>query len=280
MVSSPSLSVVTLAVLPDGLVLPPLPYLVALLVAVLAVGGWLSRREPAVTGSVVVAFAPWMATGAALHVLYQLDAAPSVVVPLLGAPAVYVTTFVCAGGLWAGLDTVDAPIVRGLAATGIVTAVGASALVLRFGAVRDSLKPIVPVSALVGAVVVTTLAYWLLGRARPTLAARTGGVGVLVIFGHVLDGISTAVGVDLLGTGERSPLPRAIMHFADSLPTAQLLGSGWLFVVVKLGVAVAVLALFSEYVEEEPTQANVVLGFVAAVGLGPGTHNLLLFAVA
>jgi uncharacterized membrane protein len=38
--------------------------------------------------------------------------------------------------------------------------------------------------------------------------------------------------------------------------------------------------LFADFVEEDPAQGNAALGVVAAVGLGPGTHNLLLFAAA
>jgi uncharacterized membrane protein len=32
--------------------------------------------------------------------------------------------------------------------------------------------------------------------------------------------------------------------------------------------------------QEEPREGAALLGFVAAVGLGPGAHNLLLFAIA
>jgi len=69
------------------------------------------------------------------------------------------------------------------------------------------------------------------------------------------------------------------MAFADWLPTAETLGSGWLFVVVKLAVAGGVVVLFADYIDEVPTEGLLLLGFIAAVGLGPGVHNLLLFAV-
>jgi uncharacterized membrane protein len=103
---------------------------------------------------------------------------------------------------------------------------------------------------------------------------------VVAVFGHALDGVSTAVGVDLLGSGERSPIPAAIMEFAGSLPTASAIGQGWLFVLVKLLIAAAVLLLFADFIQEDPVQGNAALGVVAAVGLGPGTHNILLFAAA
>jgi uncharacterized membrane protein len=41
-----------------------------------------------------------------------------------------------------------------------------------------------------------------------------------------------------------------------------------------------VVALFTEYVRSDPAEGNALLGLVMAVGLGPGTHNLLLFAVS
>jgi uncharacterized membrane protein len=49
---------------------------------------------------------------------------------------------------------------------------------------------------------------------------------------------------------------------------------------VKLGLAAGVVVLLSEYVAEEPRQGTLLLGLVAAVGLGPGAHNLVLFTVA
>jgi len=118
-----------------------------------------------------------------------------------------------------------------------------------------------------------------LRRLRPAATATTGAVGLLALFGHTVDGVSTAVGVDVLGFGERTPLSRLILHAAETLPTAKLIGVGWLFVIVKMIVAGGVVVLFREYVADEPAEGYALLGFVAAVGLGPGVHNLLLFTV-
>jgi uncharacterized membrane protein len=104
-------------------------------------------------------------------------------------------------------------------------------------------------------------------------------VGVLVVFAHALDGVSTAVGADLLGFEERTPLSAAILEFAGTLPTADPLGVGWLFVLVKLALAGAIVSLFADYVREEPTQAYLLLSGVIAVGLGPGAQNVLLYVV-
>jgi uncharacterized membrane protein len=266
-------------VLPSGLEVPPVPYLLALLVGGTAVAGGLYTRRPPVTQSVVIALAPWMTAGAAAHALFQLRAAPEVAGPLLAAPAVYLTTFVLAGAIWlALLEASPGDVPRLLGATGaIVTGIGA-ALVLGVGLERGTLAPVLPTLAVVISVALTAALLAGLRRFRPETANRAGRVGALVVFAHTLDGISTAIGVDFLGAGERSPIPRAIMEFAGTLPTAELLGQGWLFVVVKLAIAVVVVDLFTDFLEEEPLQGNLALALVAAVGLGPGTQNVLLFA--
>jgi len=275
---SQSPGTVVLQLLPSGLVVPPVPYLIALAVAGGAVVALLSARRPPVTQRVVAAFAPWMVAGAALHALYQREAVPTVVAPLTSAPAVYVTTFALAGACWLALSRSDDAVPRRLATAGAVAALVPSVLVLRTGLTAGTFSPVVPLAALLVASVLAGGVYAAMARFRPVPVDRTGILGVLVVFGHLLDGVSTAVGVDLLGTGERSPLPRAIMDFAAELPTAPVIGDGWLFVLVKLGVAVVVVDLFGDFVEDDPLWGNAALGVVAAVGLGPGAHNLLLFA--
>jgi len=270
---------VVLQVLPDGLVVPPLPYLLGLGIALAVVGGSLVSLRPAITQRVVVSFTPWMVAGAAVHALYQLGGAPDMLAPLLSAPTVYLTTFLLAGAVWAVLTGFeDSPTPELLGRVGIVAAVIASIVVLMAGADRGTFSPLLPVIGLILSILVTGVVYGLVRRIRPSITATTGSLGALVIFGHTLDGISTTIGVDLLGSAERSPIPRTIMEAAASLPTEPFIGTGWLFVLVKLGVAIAVLALFTDFVEEDPVQGNVMLGVVAAVGLGPGAHNLLLFA--
>src|SRR6056297_3361666 len=126
------LTPVVLQVLPEGLVVPPLPYLAGIVVGLAVVTGSLARQRPAVTRRVVVAFGPWMVTGAALHVLYQLGSAPARVAPLLSAPTVYATTFVLAGAVWTAVARRRAGSVAGLlGGIGLVSAVVASGVVLQ-----------------------------------------------------------------------------------------------------------------------------------------------------
>jgi len=267
--------------LPEGFSLPPLPYLVGLLAAAVAVGYGLASRRPSVTARHIVAFAPWMAVGSALHVLYVVGGLPPAIAPLGGTAAVYLTIASLAGAAWLGAASVR-PARRvpvAIAGSGLLVLLPVIGGALAVGADRGTLTLFWPTTIAVGSVAVTAIAWLALRQLRPTAATTTGWVGLLAVFGHTLDGVSTAIGVDILGFGERSPVSRWIMAFADRLPTAEALGSGWLFVLVKLAVAGGVVVVFADYIEEEPTEGLLLLGFIAAVGLGPGVHNLLLFAV-
>ncbi|SEH49220.1 Uncharacterized membrane protein [Halopenitus malekzadehii] len=281
-----------MVLLPEGFGLPPLPHLVGLLVAVAFVAAGIARRRPTVTDRHVVAFAPWMAVGSCLHVLYVVGGLPAAVRPLAGTPAVYLSVAAIAGATWllidvaaAGLDqpTDATPETKRVPAT--IAAVGVTALLpvvataLAVGSDAGALTPRWPAIALVVSIGVGALAWVGLVRLVPR-ASVTGGVGALAVLGHALDAVSTAVGVDVLGFSERTPLSRLIMEGAAALPTADLLGVGWLFILVKLTLVCGIVVLFVDYVEEDPTEGYLLLGFIAAVGLGPGAHNLLLFTVA
>lgn len=270
-----------MAILPEGFALPPPPYLVTLLVAAAVVARAALRRRPAVTTERVLALAPWMALGSALHVLYVVGALPTLARPLAGTPAVYVTVAIAAVGAWTAADAVLDParVARVLALGGGGLAAVAVAGVLAVGAAAGTLSPVVPAASLVVAAVVAAAVWAGLTRVVPEVRA-TGALGVFAVFAHVFDGVSTAAGIDILGFGERTPLSRLIVDFAAGLPTAPVLGSGWLFVVVKIAIASLVVWLFADLVETDPTEARLLLGFVAAVGFGPATHNVLLFTIS
>jgi uncharacterized membrane protein len=273
---------VDMAFLPEGFTLPALPHLLVLLAAVGLVGVAFRRSPPRVESRHVLALAPWMVVGSCLHVLYVIGALPEAARPFAGTPAVYLTVAAIAGAVWIAIDSTEAipasrvPTV--LAASGVAALVPVVAVALAAGARSGSLSPTWPAAALVLAVPIAAGTWFALVRAVPR-AAITGEVGALAVFAHALDGVSTAVGVDVLGFGERTPLSRLVMEAAAGLPTPEAMGVGWLFVLVKLAVASLVVVLFADYVEEDPTEGYLLLGLVAAVGLGPGAHNLLLFTV-
>ncbi|TQQ82798.1 DUF63 family protein [Halonotius terrestris] len=269
-----------MVLLPAGFGPPPLPYLVVLVIAAVGVGYGLLRRRPSVGARHIVGLTPWMAVGSALHVLYAIEGLPSILAPFAGTGAVYLTTAVIVGAVWLVADRLDPTTVpAALAATGLAVLVPAGGFALYLGMTRGTLAPYWPAVGAVATIAVTAAAWLTLRWLRPAATAATGRVGLVAVFGHTLDAVSTTVGVDVLGFGERTPLSRVILEAAAALPTADAIGTGWLFVLVKLGVVGGVIVLFRDYVEDEPTEGYLLLGLIAAVGLGPGFHNLLLFTV-
>ncbi|ERG88115.1 MAG: putative membrane protein [halophilic archaeon J07HX5] len=275
-------------------VIPPVGYTVGVLVVTGLVFWGLSRVRPPVTQATVLALAPWMVVGAVLHVLWQLEQSlatpivPSVAEPLLSAPTVYVATFCLAGPAWLGLSLVQTLPARltvsralGLAGLG---ALGALIGVMGARVQAASLSGVTPGAPLVGllaAVGVTGVGYGLISRWQLGTVPidRVRYAGGLVLFAHAFDATTTAIGVELLDVEERSAAPRAIMNVAATLPTEPLLGEAWLFIVVKLFLAVGIVVGFAEYAEESPTWGNLFYALIAAVGLGPAANNFFLFII-
>ncbi|MFT4921530.1 MAG: putative membrane protein [Haloarculaceae archaeon] len=279
----------------EGFVIPPLPYVAVLLAGTALIGALLYTLRPPVTQRGVLSFTPWIVTGAMLHVFFQLGEAyqrqiyPSLIEPFFSAPAVYLTTFLVMGPIWIlasivgqsvkstaeGSDYVARYLM--IAGTGVLlTFIG----LFVWQALDPAVGPLFPLLPIVGLLVtlaVTFVVYILLGTWRTYVIAETRYAGALVLFAHLFDGIITAIGIDLMGASERSVLPRRIMDFAGDLPTAEVLGTGWLFVVVKLLLAVVLLFVFSDYMREEPDRANLLFAAIAAVGLGPAMNNFFLF---
>jgi len=271
-------------ILPSGFALPALPYLVVLLGGVGLLSVLLSAAQPEVEQKLVVSLMPWMAIGGALHAFKQVGLYPSLYEPLFGTPAVYLTVFVLTSGTWLLLQGVgivrgnEHTVIRNLGLVG--TAILVVLLVMRVWQVlgQPTFSPVWPALSVIGALVVAALVVLAISLWRTPVFVRTRYAGPVVIFAHALDGVSTAVGADVLTSiNERSPVPRAIMEFAGQLPTAEVIGVGWLFVVVKLVVAVAIVVSFNRYVHEEPVEGSLVFALIAAVGLGPAANNIFIF---
>ncbi|MDG5819409.1 DUF63 family protein [Natronococcus sp. A-GB7] len=268
-------------VLPEGFALPPAQFLVPLAVAAVAVAAALWSADPPVTDRTVLAFVPWMVFGSSLHVLHRLGAYPDDLAVLFGTPSVYVITGIVAGAVWlAGIALERAGTVSSeppVAAVGTLGFGGAAATAVGVqGGFGDVFWPVLSV---VLTVLVTAGVWVVFGRRYGDVVAVTGTTGALVVFGHTLDGISTAIGFDVLGASEEVPLSLVILEAGHALPTAEYVGGGWLFVVVKIALALVIVGLFREYVEDAPRQGRALLALLAAVGLGPGAHNVLLFLV-
>ena len=276
-----------------------LEYALVLLVGTVLLVALLNAIRPPVTQITVLAFVPWMMSGAALHVFYQIgefynsQIYPPLIRPFFSAPAVYLTTFLGMGGVWVVASILGMGgqsrtrskdvVARYLGVVGIGVTLALVGLLAWQGldpAVGSDVTPterFIPIIGIIATMVLTFVVYLLIGAWRTYIIAEARYGGAVALFAHLLDGITTTIGVDILGVSERSVIPARIIEFAGTLPTAQYIGSGWLFLVVKLLVAVVIVVTFADYVREEPTRGNLLFAFVTAVGLGPAMNNVFLF---
>lgn len=273
---------------------PPLVHSASLLVGSLVVLALLLAMRPPVNQRTVFAFVPWMVSGGILHVFYQLGQISGAhiyrpeLAPLFAAPAVYLTTFVAMGAVWVvstmrvPSNKLDRKVPRRLGIVGVGVTIPLVVLVFWQG--LDTrvwpMEPVWPVVGLVVSLALTAVVYLAIGAWRTHVVARAKYVGGLVIFAHVFDGVTTAIGVDVLGAGERSTVPRAVLDFAADLPVADLLGTGWLFVLLKTLLASAIVVYFADDLRDHESQTNLLFAFVVALGLGPAVHNFFLFVLS
>lgn len=250
----------------------------------------LYRRKPPVTTATVYAIVPWLIVGSALHVLGVMGSYPSNVNPLFAASGAYLTAFLFIGVIWVILLELS-PLHRSvkeipyyLAAMGTGAAIILLTVLLWQGTVSDSgliwLFVILAASVTIGAVTPFLIGFW-----YPDLAFYSGFTGGLVVFGFTLRGLSKAIGTtttDAIGHTQASAVVR---NAAYSFPTVEYLGATpdlvWpaVFVLMHIFIAVVLVAALTPFVQTDSTKGNLLLGFVAAIGLIPGSVNLLLMVI-
>jgi uncharacterized membrane protein len=135
-------------------------------------------------------------------------------------------------------------------------------------------------------VIISVGVYLAIDRIAPWIHNGTGRMGLVVLFGQTLDGVAnviasdwaTALGLPALYTAKH-PINRIIIDITGTvLPQSVIntIGSSWPFLLVKVIAAVAVIALFDEKIfEENQRYALLLLVAIVAVGLGPGTRDML-----
>ncbi|WP_115864341.1 DUF63 family protein [Halorussus litoreus] len=136
-----------------------------------------------------------------------------------------------------------------------------------------------------GATLVTWLAWIGIGRYAPEINAGTRRMGIVVLWAHSVDGVANVVGIDWakeLGLPQdlvpKHPVNAALIEVGELFPETiqHFLGTAWPFLVVKVAAATFVIWVFDEQIfDESPRYAILLLVAIVAVGLGPGTRDML-----
>lgn len=125
-----------------------------------------------------------------------------------------------------------------------------------------------------------TGAVWTGFRTRfPDATSAAGLVGVFLLFGQTLDGVTTIIGIDVLGFTEEVPLSQAVLTLAGQLPISSVIGVGRALFLLKLGLVAGMLITFYPG-DNGDTFTDVAVVAAGLAGLWPGINNLLLQAAA
>jgi len=281
-------------------------YAITLLTALVGVHFMLQRLRLAERLGMLYALFPFVLLGGALRVVEDANNAAEMfgnADPFLGyplnaliiSPVIYFVVFAVTLAALVGsillarrTDYTD-DYLRPLAATGTVL-LAANVLGLGYLAVtRDYVQflPVFTVLTLGFATVITAVVWWAARRWLPAVTSGTEAAGALILWGHAVDGVANVLGLDWgaeLGypRGDlvsKHPLNEYIVDATHGLlpeSVTHLTGDTWPFILVKVAAVLLVLSLFDEQLREEaPRYTTLMLVAVLAVGLGPGTRDML-----
>ncbi len=141
-------------------------------------------------------------------------------------------------------------------------------------------------TTLVGATVATGLTWLAIERFAPDINRGTQYMGLVIIWAHAVDGVANVIGLDWAtafgharNLQPKHPVNEAIVNVTGSILPPDIVavtGAAWPFLIVKLIAPVLIIYLFDEEImDESPRFAFLLLVTVVAVGLGPGTRDML-----
>jgi uncharacterized membrane protein len=278
-------------------------YVLVLLLALIGVYFLLRRLDIGDSRSLFYALFPFMLFGGALRTVEDAGIAALAAgsEPLIGfpvsaliiSPFIYVTVFamtLAAVGVGVALErrgVVDAyeyPV----AAIGTLLVAGSVGYLTSLAVTTTyvSLRPQVLAVVVIGATLSAAATWLLIERFAPAINAGTGLMGLVLLWGHSIDGVANVVGLDwmpALGAGPnlvpKHPVNAAVVDITGAVLPASVLavtGDTWPFLLLKLAAATFVIWVFEpDLLEESPRYSILLLIAVLAVGLGPGTRDVL-----
>jgi len=279
-------------------------YMLVLLFALVGVLHLLDRLEVGSDRRLIFALVPFMLFGGALRVVEDVtDAAvlegvePVITYPvntLFISPIIYVTVFaVTVAALLISLWLADEGHVptyyRAMAGIGAAV-LGLTLAYLFWVASTREYVGFYPQILVVDLGLASLLAYGIFvasERYEPEINEGTKRAGLVVLWAHAVDGVANVVAADWLPAlghplesySAKHVVNRAIISVTESVQPAAVsaaVGTSWPFLAVKLAVALGIVWLFDEMLfEETPRYAVLLLVAASAVGLGPGTRDML-----
>jgi len=137
---------------------------------------------------------------------------------------------------------------------------------------REMTNPLLILQPFTLALILSAAIYLLSNFTHTTRMFRTRE-NMAIIFGHMLDGSATFIGIDKFGFSEEHPLPEFLI---------QKTGTAFVMIPLKIIVVLGALYLLEKWREEEPGSDLYykMVKFVFFIfGFGPGTRDALLLGL-
>jgi len=278
-------------------------YMITLVFMIIGVLLLLERLGLARDRRLFFSLVPFMLFGGALRVVEDVtDAAvgagvdPVITYPLntlLISPNIYVTVFVITlGALLLSVRLDENGVVDDH--FDLMTTIGVVVLALTLAylfvlAVTADYVDFYPQILVLDVVLASLIAYVLYQATetyKPVINEGTATMGLVVLWSQAIDGVANVIASDwatALGHEQlynaKHPANRIIIDVTESIQPAALsdvIGTSWPFLVVKMVFALGIVWVFDEQIfEESPRYAILLLVAAVAVGLGPGTRDIL-----
>ncbi len=154
-----------------------------------------------------------------------------------------------------------------LACLGVVWLTFLLVFLVWFGVSNGTLVPWVPFATFGMATAVWAVVWYGIKTFAPSINEGTGKMGAVILWGHLVDGSATTIGIEHLGYSQKHPVVQTII---------QTSGTTYTFILVKAVAVLVVLYLFDEKSFEEFKRLSyILLVAVLMVGLGPGSRDFL-----
>jgi uncharacterized membrane protein len=243
--------------------------------------GGVVRAVPDLRRRTVLAATPWMILGGVLHALALAGAYDGPAAAAFASTLVVPATGVLAATAWVPLVQVGRLRTRADPA-GYLGATGAGALVpllvvtlLAGRATVATLAPLV-LTPVLGGLAAAGVIFGLGLSAAPALAA-TRSLGLLAVYAQVFHGVVVVVAVDALGASPTGSVAVPAVGLGARLSLG--VGTAWLFLLLTMFGAALLVAGLGRVAERHPPVAYILLGAIAAAGIGPGVATLLSVTV-
>lgn len=268
------------------------PQTVVLLLLIGVVAVLIYAHQPPLPQTAVLAFVPWLVSGAILTVLAGSLGYPPALHPVFVGLGAYLTALAVPAIAWLAMLAIPAASAAVPAYHHYLGAMGTGTmLVLAIALVTNagdaSLTTVavllfVPILALFATGIIGyTAVFW-----APDFGLYTAITGGFAIFGWLVNALSTVLGVGMTGTAAHTPFSTTVRDIVlvtlpngvAGLTATQLWAS--LFVLANVAIGIHVATQLAPYAEDGPRAVRAMQGGVGVLGFVLGVNTLVPLVVA